>query len=110
MSELHKRSLFIIIPWTKSGLFTLLTYMLTALFSKNHFILYGYSIRTPLRAVQEAAHCIVGQDYPMPMIDHDSARDENLASMKAAYAAQGGAEKIEDAPSKGQKRKATGTK
>ncbi|KAJ1408554.1 FAD binding domain of DNA photolyase-domain-containing protein [Ochromonadaceae sp. CCMP2298] len=59
------------------------------------------------RAVQEAAHCIVGQDYPMPMIDHDSARDENLASMKAAYAAQGGAEKVEDAPSKGQKRKAT---
>mmetsp|Transcript_20103 Transcript_20103/g.44692 ORF Transcript_20103/g.44692 Transcript_20103/m.44692 type:complete len:528 (-) Transcript_20103:69-1652(-) len=59
------------------------------------------------RTVQEAAHCIVGQDYPMPMIDHDSARDENLASMKAAYAAQGGAEKVEDAPSKGQKRKAT---
>jgi hypothetical protein len=31
------------IPWTKSGHFTLITYTLTVFFSKSHFILYGLS-------------------------------------------------------------------
>jgi hypothetical protein len=41
--ELHKRLLFIIIPWTKSGLLTSITQTLTGLFSKTHFILHVLS-------------------------------------------------------------------
>jgi hypothetical protein len=43
VSELDKCRIFIYIPWTKSGLFTLNTHTLTGLFAKNPFILYGLS-------------------------------------------------------------------
>jgi cryptochrome len=46
-------------------------------------------------AVQQKAGCIIGQDYPLPIVDHDSARDRNLKMMKAAYGGAGQAEEGE---------------
>jgi cryptochrome len=43
-------------------------------------------------AVQHKAGCVIGQDYPLPIVDHDSARDRNLKMMKAAYGGAGQAE------------------
>jgi cryptochrome len=45
-------------------------------------------------AVQQKAGCIIGQDYPLPIVDHDSARDRNLKMMKAAYGGAGQAEEV----------------
>jgi cryptochrome len=36
--------------------------------------------------VQKAAGCIIGEDYPLPIVDHDVVRPINLEKMKAAYA------------------------
>lgn len=33
---------------------------------------------------------MVGQDYPAPIVDHDSAREANMEKMKLAYADTGG--------------------
>lgn len=30
--------------------------------------------------------CIIGKDYPAPIIDYKAAQDENIARMKSAYA------------------------
>eukprot|EP00667_Euglena_gracilis_P004345 EG_transcript_4365 len=38
-------------------------------------------------AVQRNARCVVGVDYPRPIVDHAKARDLNLQRMKAAYEA-----------------------
>lgn len=38
--------------------------------------------RLTLFAVQG---CIIGQDYPAPIIDYKAAQDENVARMKSAY-------------------------
>jgi len=54
--------------------------------------------KAPL-AVQKAAGCIIGTDYPRPIVDHDVVSKENMAKMKAAYAA-GKAGKSEEKPSK----------
>jgi cryptochrome len=37
------------------------------------------------RAVQERAGCVVGRDYPLPIVDHREASQENMERMKAAY-------------------------
>lgn len=42
--------------------------------------------KAPL-SVQRAAGCIIGQDYPKPIVDHDIARKTNLERMSKAYAA-----------------------
>jgi len=42
---------------------------------------------TPWKApddVQKAAQCILGKDYPRPVVDHKSARQSNLSKFKAA--------------------------
>lgn len=36
-------------------------------------------------AVQKAAKCIIGKDYPMPMINHQVAYRINIARMKQVY-------------------------
>jgi len=36
-------------------------------------------------AVQKAAGCIIGTDYPRPIVKHDVVVKENMAKMKAAY-------------------------
>ena len=38
-----------------------------------------------LTGVQKAAGCIVGQDYPHPIVEHSSIVKINMARMKAAY-------------------------
>merc|ERR1712227_739711 len=48
--------------------------------------------KAPL-AVQKAAGCIIGTDYPRPIVDHDVVSKENMAKMKAAYAAGKSGEK-----------------
>jgi len=37
---------------------------------------------TAPRAVQEKAKCIIGKDYPAPIVDHATARDANLGKFK----------------------------
>lgn len=38
-----------------------------------------------LLQLQEQLGCVIGQDYPAPIVDHDKARVENLRKMDAAY-------------------------
>jgi hypothetical protein len=38
-------------------------------------------------SVQKQAGCIIGQDYPHPIVQHDVVSKENMAKMKAAYSA-----------------------
>ncbi len=47
---------------------------------------YIYEPWTAPRSVQEAAGCIIGKDYPRPIVDHDIARQANIKKMAAAYA------------------------
>ncbi|KAL0994616.1 hypothetical protein UPYG_G00124920 [Umbra pygmaea] len=37
------------------------------------------------RSVQEAAGCIVGKDYPRPIVEHDVISKKNIKRMKVAY-------------------------
>ncbi|TRY96587.1 hypothetical protein DNTS_007577 [Danionella cerebrum] len=55
------------------------------------------------RSIQERAGCIVGKDYPRPIVDHMVAHKKNLQRMKAAYAKHS---PEENPIEKGQKRKA----
>lgn len=36
-------------------------------------------------SVQKHAKCIIGQDYPRPIVDHNVVSKQNIARMKAAY-------------------------
>jgi cryptochrome len=45
--------------------------------------------KAPL-SVQQRAGCVVGRDYPAPIVEHDSASRENMAKMKRAYDASKG--------------------
>lgn len=38
------------------------------------------------RSIQERAECIVGKDYPRPIVEHEVAHKKNIQRMKAAYA------------------------
>jgi cryptochrome len=40
--------------------------------------------KAPLN-IQQTAKCIIGKDYPKPIVDHDEAKEQNLARMKEAY-------------------------
>ena len=35
--------------------------------------------------MQMAAGCIIGRDYPKPIVDHDKVRKINIEKMAAAY-------------------------
>ncbi len=48
--------------------------------------------------MQEQAGCIIGKDYPWPIVDHDVASKENMGKMKIAYEKQA-AERASSAPS-----------
>ena len=37
-------------------------------------------------AVQQSARCIIGRDYPMPMVDHSKASQINIERIKQVYA------------------------
>jgi len=67
--------------------------------------------KAPL-SVQKAAGCVVGQDYPKPIVDHDVVHKKNITRMKEAYArrkstSDGG---NEGGPPKKEKKPASSTK
>ena len=37
------------------------------------------------KSVQEAAGCVIGKDYPKPIVDHGIVSKENMGKMKVAY-------------------------
>lgn len=37
------------------------------------------------RNVQENARCLIGQDYPLPMVDHATAARANIQRIKQVY-------------------------
>lgn len=39
-------------------------------------------------SVQKQAKCIIGEDYPKPIVDHGKVSKENIQKMKIAYANQ----------------------
>lgn len=47
---------------------------------------YIFSPWTAPKEVQEKAKCIVGKDYPAPIVDHATARNDNLAKFGKAVA------------------------
>eukprot|EP00929_Paragymnodinium_shiwhaense_P077739 TRINITY_DN40087_c0_g1_i1.p1 TRINITY_DN40087_c0_g1~~TRINITY_DN40087_c0_g1_i1.p1 ORF type:complete len:601 (+),score=87.14 TRINITY_DN40087_c0_g1_i1:51-1853(+) len=51
---------------------------------KNMPAKYIYKPWTAPVAVQKSANCIVGKDYPSPIVDHSTVREENIARFKAA--------------------------
>eukprot|EP00439_Symbiodinium_sp_Y106_P066844 s1483_g10.t5 len=51
---------------------------------------YLYKPWTAPVTEQKKAGCIIGEDYPKPIVDHQRAREENLAKFKAALDAKGG--------------------
>ena len=48
---------------------------------------YIYSPWEAPLSVQKAAGCLIGTDYPRPIVDHNAVSKENMGKMKAAYAA-----------------------
>ena len=51
---------------------------------------YIYEPWTAPRSVQEKAGCIVGTDYPRPIVDHSVVSKRNMERMKKARAAKYG--------------------
>ena len=49
---------------------------------------YIFKPWTAPEEVQKAANCFIGRDYPKPIIDHASARKENLGKFKLAVDAR----------------------
>merc|ERR1712194_770275 len=46
---------------------------------------YIYAPWTAPISVQKAAKCIIGEDYPKPIVDHKIVHKVNIARMKTAY-------------------------
>ena len=46
---------------------------------------YIYNPWEAPKSVQEAAGCIIGKDYPKPIVDHKTASKDNMRKMKLAY-------------------------
>ena len=36
-------------------------------------------------SLQEHCKCIIGKDYPKPIVNHDEVKDVNIQKMKVAY-------------------------
>jgi cryptochrome len=47
---------------------------------------YIYEPWTAPLAVQQSCGCVLGRDYPFPIVDHTAASKRNMERMKAAYA------------------------
>lgn len=65
---------------------------------------YMYCPWTAPKAVQEKAKCIVGKDYPAPIVDHAKARDANLNKFKKALDARSAKRKAGEGSSKPSKK------
>ncbi|MGH0144624.1 UNVERIFIED_CONTAM: hypothetical protein FKN15_005322 [Acipenser sinensis] len=61
--------------------------------------------KAPL-SIQERAGCIVGRDYPRPIVEHDIVSKRNVQRMKAAYARRAAPDSETQAVKTGAKRKA----
>lgn len=61
---------------------------------------YIYEPWTAPLAVQKAAGCLIGTDYPRPIVDHATVSKENMGKMKIAYdkanSEKGGKRKADD--------------
>ncbi|MBN3318031.1 CRY2 protein, partial [Atractosteus spatula] len=57
------------------------------------------------RSVQEQAGCIVGKDYPRPIVDHDVVSKKNIQRMKLAYGRRAQLSGEQEGTGKGMKRK-----
>ena len=53
---------------------------------KNMPSKYIYEPWMAPREVQEQAGCVIGKDYPAPIVDHNEIVTRNISRMKAAYA------------------------
>lgn len=53
------------------------------------------------RSIQERAGCIVGKDYPRPIVDHEVVHKNNIQRMKAAYAKRSPEDKNDKTITKG---------
>ena len=62
---------------------------------------YIYEPWTAPLSVQEKANCIIGKDYPAPIVDHATVMKVNMDKMKAAYAAGKISQGNEDEESRG---------
>jgi cryptochrome len=51
---------------------------------------YIYSPWEAPLSVQQASGCVVGRDYPRPIVDHAAASAQNMDRLKAAFAASRG--------------------
>lgn len=49
---------------------------------------YIYEPWTAPKGIQIACGCIIGKDYPRPMVEHSRVSKENMSRMKKAYAAE----------------------
>ncbi len=47
-------------------------------------------------SVQRESRCVLGADYPFPMVDHAEASKTNMSKMKAAYANNGDGASADD--------------
>jgi len=55
---------------------------------KDYPAQYIYKPWTAPEAVQKKSGCIVGKDYPAPIVEHAEARKSCMAKMKDNYARQ----------------------
>ena len=62
---------------------------------------YIYEPWTAPIVTQRAAECVIGTDYPRPMVEHSSISKENMGRMKEAF----GANKVEKEGTTGKKQK-----
>ena len=46
---------------------------------------YIYNPWEAPKSLQEASGCIIGKDYPKPIVDHKTASKDNMRKMKLAY-------------------------
>lgn len=73
---------------------------------------YIYEPWTAPKDIQEKCGCIIGKDYPKPIVDHEDARKRNISRMAAAYAKRNAGNDSKNNSSAGGKSsgKATGKK
>ncbi|XP_069132654.1 cryptochrome-1-like [Argopecten irradians] len=74
---------------------------------KNMPTQYIYEPWTAPVKVQEKAGCVIGKDYPRPIVDHDKIRPINIQRMATAY--KNRPDKGDKSSEKGQKRKSEQT-
>lgn len=55
-------------------------------------------------SVQKQAKCVVGKDYPKPIVDHKTARDANLKSFKSSLSKLSGRASSSSPPAKRRKK------